>query len=243
MQILFSSCLQKIVLNSLGALDDSVSLKYISNGKKQIAFVPMHHIGKKEFYDDAKNKIDSLMSKGYQVYFENVSMRVVQDSLQKDTLYRKARKITGVDFATAFANKGYIDTINNTLLGKKTSLIKEYHLVNQPKKLFPINDTVRVKNVDANFVQLIAACENKYGPIILDKYDYETKFGEKYKIKRNKELFEYFAFRFRNTVISNSILHDSNDKIILVYGSKHFEGILEELAAADKNYKQVDKLN
>jgi hypothetical protein len=230
-----------MILNNLGAFEDTVPLKYITNGGKKIIFFPMHHIGTKTFYDDAKNKIDSLITKGYVVYYENVRTRSIRDSLQKDTLYRKARKISGVDFATAYVNKGYIDTTNNTLFGKKTNLISKYKLINQSKTMFPLDDTLRVKNVDADFDQLIKACENKYGTIVLDKYDYETKFGEKYKHKRNKELYEYFGTGFRNTLITDSILKDPNNKIILVYGSKHFEGILEDLIIADKNYKQVEK--
>jgi hypothetical protein len=241
LQCFLSSCLQKIILNSLGAFENTVQSRYITNGEKKIVFMPIHHIGKKIFYDDARRNIDSLMSIGYIVYFENVRM-LTTDSLQKDTLYRKVRKITGVDFVTTINNKGYIDTINNTLLGKKSKYIAKYKLINQSKKMFPSFDSTRVKNVDADFAQLINACENKYGTILLDKYDYETKFGEKYKHKRDKELFEFFVSGFRNNIISNSIMNEKNDKIIVVYGGKHFKGILENLKAADKNYKEVESL-
>jgi len=240
LQLSLSSCLQKLVLNNLGALEDNVQLKFITNGNKKIVFMPMHHVGKTSFYDDARNKIDSLMSIGYIVYYENVRM-LVKDSLQKDTIYRKARKITGVDFFTALNNKGYIDTSKNTLMGKKTKYIAKYKLVNQSHTMFPTFDSLRVKNVDANFAQLISACENKYGTIVLEKYDFETKFGEKYKHKKEKGIYEYFLTGFRNTIISSTIINDKNNKIIIVFGSKHFDGILENLIAADKNYKQVDK--
>lgn len=240
-QYLASSCLRRLALSSVGVLDETASVKYISNGKKQIVFFPMHHIGKKIFYDDAKNKIDSLISQGYFVYFESVRMPVT-DSLQKDTIYRKARKITGVDFLSISANKGYIDTANNEIMGLKLSLIEKYHLVNQPKNIYPVNDSAKVKNVDASFPQLITACEQKFGPIVLDQYDFETKLGEKYKYKNNKELKKYFVEGFRNVLISNAILNDTHEKIIAVYGSRHFDGILEELITADKNYKQVEKL-
>lgn len=202
----------------------------------------MHHIGKEIFYTDVKHKLDSLSEKDYVVYFEGVRLGPVKDTMQKDTIYRKSRKITGVDFFTALSNKGYIDTIKNTLLGKKTKYISKYKLINQPRSLIPTSDTLRFKPLDANFVQLIAACENKYGVIMLDKYDYETNFGEKYKFKKNRELYEYFLTGFRNILISDKILNDSNKKIILLYGTKHFDGILENLKVADKNYKEVEKL-
>ena len=45
--ILLSSCLTKIALKSLGVFEKSVSVNYITNDKKQIVFLPMHHIGTK----------------------------------------------------------------------------------------------------------------------------------------------------------------------------------------------------
>ena len=241
LQPLFSSC-AKVILNKLDAFENNMPLKYITNGKKNIVFFPMHHIGKRSFYDDTKNKVDSFIKLGYKVYYEAVLLGSVKDSLQKDTIYRKARKITGVDFVTARANAGYIDTINNTLLGKKTKLISKYNLINQPKNLIPKSDTSKIRNVDATFVQLINECEKKYGPIILEKYDFETNFGEKYKFKRSKGINEYFLYIFRNHLIADSIMNDRENKIIIVFGGLHFKGILEDLQMADKNYKQVEKL-
>lgn len=239
---LFTSCLKKIVLNATGVFKDHVPLKYITNGEKRLVFFPMHHIGKKVFYNDVKNKIDSLKAEGFTIYYEAVHLGNLRDSLQKDTLYLKARKITGIDFATATMNKGYIDTSKNTLLGIKTKYIAKYHLINQPKDIILMSDSLHVKNVDGNFVDLMNASEKKFGPIELDQYDYKTKFGEKYKLKKNKELFKYFVEGYRNTLISTTILNDKNNKIILIYGSDHFKGILENLKQADPNFKQVDKL-
>ena len=91
-------------------------------------------------------------------------------------------------------------------------------------------------------VLLTDVCESKFGPIVLEKYDFETKFGEKYKFKRSKEINEYFLFVFRNHLIADSIMNDPENKIIIVYGGLHFKGILENLQAVDKHYKQVEKL-
>ena len=242
--LLLTSC-TKFILNSLGTFEETVSVKYITNQKKQIIFLPMHHIGKKEFYNDVQKRIDSLLLQGYVVYYENVRPVKNIDSLYKDTLLRKARKITGIDFVNAKKSGGYIDTINNTIMGKKIRNLSEYHLVNQPRSLFDFSDSPRIRNIDANFVQLITACENKYGPINLKKYDYETNFGQKYNLKyksHDKKLNEYFLTEFRNSIISNEILYDKHDKIILMYGAKHFDGILENLQTADKNFKEVKSL-
>ena len=242
--LFFLSSCGKIAMNSMGLLDKKIPLKYISNGEKKIVFFAIHHVGQKEFYDDTKRKIDSFMKMGYAVYFENVRPGAIKDSMQKDTIYRKARKITGVDFLAVSSNAGYIDTVNQTVMGKKTKFIKKYKLINQPIGIIPFSDTINVRNIDASFVQLVRECENKFGTIKLEKYDFETNFGEKYKLqeKRNKDINKYFIYIFRNNLIVNTILNDKRDKIILVYGAAHFDGILENLQIADKRFKKVEGL-
>ena len=56
------------------------------------------------------------------------------------------------------------------------------------------------------------------------------------------EVKNYFLLTFRNELITDSILKDQNKKIAILYGAKHFDGILENLQKTDKNYKEVEKL-
>ncbi len=240
--LLFSSCLTNIALNSLGIAEKNATLKYATNGEKKIASVYIHHIGKKEYYDDVKYKIDSFLKEGFIVYFEAVRPGVFKDSLKKDTIYKKARKISGIDFASMKANGGYIDTLNKTIFGKKIKYVAKHNLINQPKYLITIPDSIHFRNVDGNIPELVDACEKKFGLITLSQYDFETKLGEKYKAKKDKKMSNYFLEVYRNNLISESIISDPNKKILLIYGGKHFDGILENLIAADKNYKEVKKL-
>ncbi len=241
-QFSISSCLTKIALDSLGIAEKNATLKYATNGEKKIASVYIHHIGKKEYYDDVKYKIDSFLKEGFIVYYEAVRPGVFKDSLQKDTIYRKARKVSGIDLASMKANGGYIDTLNKTIFGKKIKYIVKHNLINQPKYLITISDSIHFKNIDATIVELVDACEKKFEPIILDQYDFEIKLGEKYKFKKNKKMNSFFLEGYRNNLISESIVNDPNKKILLIYGGKHFNGILENLKAADKNYKEVKTL-
>lgn len=237
-QLAFTSCLKHIALNSMGVFEKKVPSKFITNGEKKIVFLPMHHIGKKEFYDHVKHVTDSLIRDGYILYIESVTPGNLIDSLQKDTLYRKARKVTGVDLQSLKNNGGYLDTNKNTLNGMK---IKQ-KLVNQPKPIPANYDSIRSKVVDATLFQLIAACEEKFGPIVLEQSDFEMKPGEMQKIPIKNEKKQYFLLTFRNELITESILKDQNKKIALMYGAMHFDGILENLQKTDKNYKEVEKL-
>ncbi len=235
---MFSSCLRHIVYKSMGVFDKKVSFHFVTNGDKKIVFIPMHHIGKKEFYEHTKQVTDSLIRDGYILYLESVASGKNIDSLQKDTLYRKATKLTGVDMLALKNNGGYLDTNKNSINGYKL----KHKLVNQPKPIPGNYDSVRSKIVDATMLQLIKACEDKYGPIILEKSDFEISTGKKKKVKPNSEIKNYFLLTFRNELITDSILHDQNKKIALMYGAKHFDGILENLQKADNKYKKVEKL-
>lgn len=242
LQAFMSSCFTKIALNSMGVFDKEVSKKYIINGTKKLVFFEMHHVGKQAFYDDVKHDLDSLLGEGYKLFFEGVGLDKSIDSLTKDTLFRKVRKITGMDMNAISKNNGYLDTVNNKLAGKKTSLIKKNKLVNQPPRMYPKDDTIRTKRVDENYLSLVIAVEKKFGPIVLEPVDYNTKFGEKYKVPKNKTMRNYFIQEYRNEKIADAIIRDTASKIILLYGKKHLEGIFENLKKSDANYKMVDNL-
>ena len=47
-------------LKNAGIFDNRISVRKLSNDKKDLVFMPMHHIGKQAFYDDVKSQIDSL---------------------------------------------------------------------------------------------------------------------------------------------------------------------------------------
>ena len=55
-------------LKKSGVFDTKSGLKVIENNQKKIIFIPMHHIGKKEFYDDVANKVDSLQNLNFSVF-------------------------------------------------------------------------------------------------------------------------------------------------------------------------------
>ena len=62
---------------------------------KELKFVPMHHLGKKEFYDNVKNIVTDSKNNGFIVYYELISTDFTTDSLLKDTIRRKVRKLKG----------------------------------------------------------------------------------------------------------------------------------------------------
>ena len=237
-----SSCLN-LFLRVSGTLEEKANVRYISNSKKKIIFFNMHHIGTKSFYADTKNKIDSLYKLGYAIYFELVSADSNHTKEEIDTMVRVVRKITNIDLKDKKkGSDAYLDTIKNTIMGHKSKLIKKYGLVNQQNKYLLPQDTLTVRKVDATIFDMISAYEKKYGKVQLEKKDFETDFRAEYHNKLDRKKRDYFLIDYRNQLISNEIINDTSSRIVLIYGARHFDGILKKMSTYDKSFKEVDKL-
>jgi hypothetical protein len=228
------SCLTKMALRYIGALDKEAKEKRISNEKKELVFIPMHHVGKPEFYDHVKRKIDSLHQLGYVVFYEQVipSPQINKQSI--DISYRKYRKIVG-----SLHVKGYLNEAEGTVLGRKMRVAKQ--LVNQPfGKAIGLDSTIDLR-VDAYLQELIENYENKYDLVQLTDCDFKTAFTEKYKCEKikNKEALTYFTRVYRNQLIADKILASTYTKIVLLYGANHYEGILSNLKKADTTWQEL----
>ncbi|MBC7536461.1 MAG: hypothetical protein H7258_12285 [Ferruginibacter sp.] len=237
MVVFLSSCYQ-MVFKSLGVLSDSAHVLEARNTQKQIVYIPMHHIGKRTFYNDVKTKIDSLRKLGFVFYYEGVVFSKENDSLKNDTIAMKLRKITGVDFRAMHLQGGYIDTLTNKVMGVKIKSIDKYDLVNQPKGPFYF-DTLSDRKVDVYLSDALPALEEKFGRIILNECDFKTGSNEKYTCKKYKKKGgkKFLTLDYRNDFIANQIINDNHTKIAMIYGAKHFEGILKQLKIRDSTWK------
>lgn len=237
-----SSCM-KLIFTHMGVLDEKQKLKVASNGRKQVVYLPMHHIGKQSFYDDVKKKIDSLRKDGYVFYYEGLKLSTNDDSLAIDTLAKKLRKIMGLDLSLLRSNGGYIDTSTGNFMGRKNNFVKRYNLVNQ-ERAGTLMDTTIDRRADVSLSDLIPALEAELGPIPLDACDYSTPMGQKYTCKKYK-LKEYSraALEYRNKWIAEEVRRDTSLKIAIVYGAMHFKGLFRDLQASDPSWKRVDVVN
>lgn len=215
-------------LKLIGAYDDHISLTKLSNGTKEVVFMPMIHIGTELFYEDVRKKVDSLENLGFFTYYEKVNANI-NDSI----LLRKAKKFQGFPFSKT--EKGYMNTIDsiypNLKLKKK--------LIGQPKYSDLGIDTLRSRNVDVTLDKMIKEYEKRFGEIKLNDCDFKTSIYEKSICdekpidKKNKA---EIIVGYRNENVINELLIDKNKKIIIIYGKEHFIGIKEELLK--KGYKE-----
>lgn len=242
----FQSCLVKALMKKVGIYDKTNTIEKISNGEKDLCFLPMHHIGKQEFYDDTKSKLDSLSKNGYYIFFEGIQGKEMADKNERDIMYKKLRKLSGIDLLKMGKGGGYIDSTGNQSVFENPLLdnrIKKDKLVNQPASLRKTADSKIGMQVDGSITDMITKYESKYGKIVLDSIDLNIALGDKYEISKankiSKEKRKYLILDIRNEIITNQIVNSPYKKIVLVYGKGHYEGFMEGLKRLDAKFEAV----
>lgn len=226
-----SSCMS-VALWSIGAYKEWVAVTVFKNDSKTVAFIPMVHVGKHEFYTDVKHKVDSLQKDGYIVFMESVAIREKLGEAQTDTIHRKLRKLMGV----TVGKQGYLDTINKTIMGRKFN--NKSGLTNQPRYYKLGVDTLSAKITDVPMNVLIAEYERLHGTIVLEECDFTTPLEKKYSCKRKKNNWmDDFALGYRNRHLAAEIVNESHTKIAVMFGSRHTFGLLQELQNIDSTWQ------
>jgi hypothetical protein len=223
-----------LALKSVGAHKTEAVINVLSSKSKNIAFIGMHHIGKKQFYNDVYRITDSLGKLGYISYYESV-----KDEKFDSITIKKFRKINGI----YLSKDGYLDTITNKLVGKY-KVHKDY--INQPKIDVLISLESNPIKVDVPISKLISEFEAKEGEIRLDSCDVATSFNGNYNCqsyrKVNREKYKAFkndyALKYRNKKLAEYIISSKDSKIIVIYGKKHYRGLLNELKILDSTWRE-----
>lgn len=218
-----------------GVYEDRVMVEAYTNLNKTVAYIPMKHIGPKEFYQNVTKKIDSLQAKGFIVFLEGTPVDSILPKAQQDTVKLKMRWITGI----ALNKKGYLDTVNGTLMG--IPFKNKKGIINQPRYRNLGIDTIKDRLVDVKMNLLVDEYENKYGKIILEDCDYNTSIEQDlYKCRTiNQDKKEYILLHYRNKKLAEAIMKEQHNKIAIVYGAAHQMGMFEELKALDPNWRKV----
>lgn len=242
--LIFTSCatiFNKKIIKKLGVESEKTELKFIDNREQEIIFIPMHHVGRKQYYDDIANKVDSLQKLNYIVFYEGVTDNKEKDSLIRKKSLLKLRKIMGF---FPQEQKGYLDTTNNIIAGK-LKYKGNYKLINQPKYKQLKVDSLTSIRADVSLTELITDFEKNYGQIKLDSCDYRTSFKDKNykcgKAKRSlrKKFKNGYVKEFRNKYLAEKLFKSEEKKIVVMYGDAHYTGLWYELYLLDKNYTTI----
>jgi hypothetical protein len=227
--IISISCVNTI-LKSYGVFDNQSKITSITNGEKSIVFIEINHIGKKEFYNDVKFKVDSLEAKDYSILYEQVILQSNLSKEDKNLYFLKIRKLGmyGLEF----------DTLNNKLFNFK---LKE-KLYKQPKYFKLGVDTLKSIRADVYLNDLIDLYEKENGNIVLDSCDFITKKESNYICEKSKFINKnYYLLDFRNKKVVEKINEEKNNKIAIIYGKAHVVGIIEILQKEDNRWRLIKK--
>lgn len=240
--VILTSCASifpKRAIKRSGVLDAKSEFRIIKNKKQEIVFVLMHHVGRKEYYDDVAHKIDSLQKLDYIVFYEGVVDNEKQDSSIRKKNLMKLRKLMEF-FPQGY--KGYIDTTTNVIAGK-IKYKGKYKLVNQPRYNKLNVDSLTSFRADVSLTKLITAFEKNNKEIKLDSCDFKFSITAKdYPCKKAKRRLRKVFNReyvkdYRNNYLAEEIIESNKHKILVVYGNAHFYGLYFKLFALDNSYK------
>ncbi|RXR20947.1 hypothetical protein EQG63_03140 [Flavobacterium amnicola] len=242
---LFTSC-KSYLLNEFfeqnGIYQKNVKTEKLI-GNNEIVFVPIHHLGTHSFYNDVKNKVDSLKNLDYKIFYEMVltehakSSDTTKQKIIDTTMMLKFRKSFGLKGLSKSGASNYKEFFEGRGLKLKKILIP------QPKLSALGLKGSQCENVDATTEELIKAYELKYGKIILEEYDLKTNLFDAYdrnkcKYKIDKKIFEEFIVNYRNNIVLSKIKQNKSLKIAIVYGKNHFIGIKDQLQKI--GYKMIE---
>ena len=207
-------------IEKFGAFNTSIQLTKLESNSKEVVFFPMSHIATEEFYNDTKNKIDSLKKLDYFFFYETLNV-----SRDDTTTLRKYRKINGFPIPKPGLRYMYlIDSIYKYKPKKK--------IIDQPSYAKLGVDTLSGKRVDFDLKDIIEAYESNYGVIKLEFCDYKTPYYEKstcYDKKIDKKILKTFILSLRNQKIISEVSLFKRKKIAIIYGAEHFVEIKETL--------------
>ncbi|WP_421754842.1 hypothetical protein [Croceimicrobium sp.] len=220
-----------------GVLEEKPELKVLSNGEKEVLFLPIHHIGRESYYQEVKRITDSLDQQAYTILYEQVStgLREAEDFI---LMAKKFRKLTG----SFNAGTGYLDTVNHKI--GSMDYDPKYQLMNQPDLDGLGIDTATAIKADLLLEDLILAFEKKHGTIQLDSCDLDTDLESDYLCSASnadwqKDFRKHFILGLRNENLARQIDQSESEKIFVIYGASHFKGLKQELSHLNSAWTEL----
>lgn len=190
--------------------------KYEKDNKK-VLLVPMVHLNTTGYYENVKNKIDSLRADGYVFFYEGIDC-LEENNTDVEYQMRKFRKITG------FALMNYFDEDNEA-----DDHLKIEGMVFQGDVDYGLRKEEDI-NADYTLTELIETFEVKKGIIDLNECDLSVPLGKKYTCtKINDKNSKFLIEDIRNNYLYNEIEKSIYPKIVVVYGSSHINWLHTKL--------------
>jgi hypothetical protein len=250
--IMFLVALSSCLLFKTQEVSASQQLEYEewSNNSKTVLFVSMKHTAHPGFYKNVQKLIHEKKSQGYVAFYEGVKMKTEFDSVplsEKELEYKQYFKGTEIKEDSL----KYLITVGKykRMVGSRVdSTYYSKHAKNgnvaQPGSQafgFDGNDV----NADLSVVQIVQGYERKFGEIHLIRDDLSLSIGEDVALDRRLPLDNVLSviLDLRTKYLSELIHTSGHNKMIVIYGKMHKEGIFKELVKRDNNWKLIASAN
>lgn len=221
----FISCQKKLVEGFVSHYTDSFKVHALAKGDREVVYLPMVHVGKPDFYAKVKHTLDSLRAGGYAVFYESIEADKEIDSLERDLVSRKLRRIIGI----------YPDYANKKLF--KILDIKGF--VIQTKSNIGIVDSLDIR-ADLSLNKLIASYEIERGEVTLSEYDLKTPLKNKYKVENlNQVDSDFLTDTIRNNYLVKLVNESEEERIAVIYGAAHMLPLFKGLQKQDSLWRTI----
>jgi len=188
-----------------------------SNGTKTVTYIPMIHIAKKVFYQGVAKRVAEEKEKGATLFYEYIDFDTLSDADK-----RKARRLVGIlptpeQYAEIAEGSGYVGQSNDDYLGL-------------------VND--KDVDVDITAEDLIAAYEERFGPIQVEGEDATSDLSEPSMDVLPQDQVMQIVLDARNQTVADAIA-DGPEHIVLLFGAAHGPGIFADLQEKDPDWQRT----
>lgn len=251
---------------SNGGLTETSNTTYtLSNGDKTVVFQSMTHIGLPSFYQQVGEEMNEYRKDGYSIFLEGIGhyddKKIRKGDPRYEEVVKKYTEIVEsnrVPYAKKMMNNKYVSqneamsfyySYDDSYIDFTTAELKES--IENSLKQKKGNDTDKEKikelysdtlgNHEDAFKRLLEDETSFILACNLDDFFLFTVVDDKImpfisKIMNNPDLEVDITMTARNKKISDAINSSDNKNIYIVYGSRHFSGVLENLERNDPKW-------
>ncbi len=216
------------------AFPGSLSSIHLTDGKRQIVFMQMSHIGTRAYYDRVNHTLRDLTASGYTIYREWVFPGTKENTDRFDrTLGVKISSGTYADFASFI---GLVAQDDQIFSGISSGSIRSVDLTLD--QIVALMGTGEVLSSDPPIdptLELESLRDAQSWPLLWYILRWVLNFTLSH-ISGTDIIFDTMNPRLREAILSkrnkhvvDTILADEKTNIVILYGALHFEGIYELL--------------
>lgn len=238
---LFSSCAGSLAVQSTGVLQNASRIHHLKNADRELIYIPMRHLGKRNYYDHIQHMVDSLQKVGFVVFYESIAYEV-DSAQQRDRYDRKFRKLVGHVVGSTKLYENSSDTTKVLMAPLYRNLGSR--IIQQPAYSFFKVDYNTAVAADIPKNVLLDEFEYSYGEIMLESCDWSTPLNEPYTCKSVKSKFRTifdreFIMKRRDENLAALVSDASQKKILIMFGAAHYKGFLKHLKERNPNWQSV----